>query len=93
MTQELTVTTFQDLLEEAERQEQLYRTKYSQGVSVMAPVELLQQMDRLIERHKELTRQAIILRALRTYLTILEQLDSDNGLPPTTPGFPRGGAA
>lgn len=80
------IATLQELLAETEDQEHLYQTKYSTGVLVTTPVELLQRIDRAAEGHAGFTRQSIFLRAVRTYLAILEQVESSGGQPEADPG-------
>ena len=71
MTSEWTVPAIQELLDEAEDQDRFNQTKYRQMVTVMTPVDLLQRVDHLVEETPGLTREAVLIRALHVYLTIL----------------------
>ncbi|MGC8724778.1 MAG: hypothetical protein ACP5VF_13050 [Acidobacteriota bacterium] len=71
MTSEWTVRALQELLDEAEDQDRFNQTKYRQMVSVMAPVNLLQRVDHLVEETPGLTRETVLIRALHVYLTVL----------------------
>ncbi len=70
MTREWTVSALQELLDEAEDKERFNQTKYRQMVNLMAPVDLLQRVDRLVEETPGLTRETILIRALLVYLMI-----------------------
>jgi len=59
------------LVAEVEREESMSESKYTHAVQVLTPIEMLQQVDRLVDTHRGLTRPVIFRRALLTYLKIL----------------------
>jgi hypothetical protein len=61
------------LVEEVEREEGMSESKYTHAVQVLTPIEMLQQLDKLIENKRGLTRPIVFRRALRAYLKILSK--------------------
>ena len=59
------------LVEEVEREEGMSESKYTHAVQVLTPIEMLQQVDRLVDTTRGLTRPIVFRRALRAYLKIL----------------------
>lgn len=59
------------LVEEVEREEGMSESKYTHAVQVLTPIEMLQQVDRLVEANRGLTRPIVFRRALRAYLKVL----------------------
>ena len=73
MVQEREVDVMAELLDEVERIESVSSTLYSHAVQVLTPIELLQQVDRMVEDNSRLSRPIIFRRALRAYLKMLVQ--------------------
>jgi hypothetical protein len=92
MTREWTVPALQELLDEAEDQERFNQTKYRQMVNLMAPVDLLQRVDRLVEETPGLTRETILIRALHVYLMIHDRACRPEGAAPAGVSLSPGGA-
>ena len=90
MTQEVILGTPGELLDDTEDLESLYISKYFNAMHVLAPIELLQQMDRLVEAKPSLTRQEIVLRALRLYLKLHDQAGQLGTQPKTNIGTSQG---
>ena len=61
------------LVEEVEREEGMTESKYTHAVQVLTPIEMLQQVDRLVDANRGLTRPIIFRRALRAYLKLLSK--------------------
>lgn len=61
------------LVEEVEHEEGMSESKYTHAVQVLTPIEMLQQLDKLIENKRGLTRPIVFRRALRAYLKILSK--------------------
>ena len=61
------------LVEEVEREEGMSESKYTHAVQVLTPIVMLQQLDKLIENKRGLTRPIVFRRALRAYLKILSK--------------------
>ncbi|MFZ5984112.1 MAG: hypothetical protein ACOYXN_08870 [Acidobacteriota bacterium] len=59
------------LIDEVEQDEGMSESKYTHAVQVLTPIELLQQVDRLVEANRGLTRPIVFRRALRAYLKVL----------------------
>lgn len=91
MTQDVIHDTPRELLDDTEDLESLYSSKYFNAMQVLAPIELLQQMDRLVEAKPSLTRQEIVLRALRLYLKLHEPATQDGRQPKTDISTRQGG--
>ena len=91
MTQDVILGATRELLDDTEDLESLYSSKYFNAMQVLAPIELLQQMDRLVEAKPSLTRQEIVLRALRLYLKMHDQAGQLGAQPKTDISTPQGG--
>ena len=72
MVQEEKVAVMVELVDEVDRIESVSDSRYSHAVQVLTPIELLQQVDRLVEGNSRLTRPIVFRRALRAYLKMLE---------------------
>ncbi len=59
------------LVEDVEREEGMSESRYTHAVQVLTPIEMLQQVDRLVEANRGLTRPIVFRRALRAYLKLL----------------------
>ena len=92
MDQDVILGMPRELLDDTEDLDSLYNSKYFNAVQVMAPIELLQQMDRLVEAKPTLTRQEIVLRALRLYLKLHDPALQLAHSPKTNIGTPREGS-
>jgi|GEM_PF-6919046 hypothetical protein len=92
MAREWTIRTLQDLLDETEDQERFNQTKYLQMVNLLAPMDLLQRVDRLVEQTPGLTRRAVLIRALHVYLLIRDWASQPTGTMPADVCLSQGGA-
>ena len=92
MDQDVILGMPRELLDDTEDLDSLYNSKYFNAVQVMAPIELLQQMDRLMEAKPSLTRQDIVLRALRLYLKLHDPALRLGAQSKTSIGTPREGS-
>ena len=72
MVQDEKVAVMVELVDEVDRIESVSDSRYSHAVQVLTPIELLQQVDRLVEGNSRLTRPIVFRRALRAYLKMLE---------------------
>jgi len=73
MVQEREVDVMAELVDEVERLESASDSRYSHAVQVLTPIEVLQQVDRLVEANRGLTRPIVFRRALRAYLKMLDK--------------------
>ena len=73
MTQDREVDVMVELVDEVERIESTSDSRYSHAVQVLTPIEILQQVDRLVEANRGLTRPIVFRRALRAYLKMLDK--------------------
>ena len=71
MVQDEKVAVMVELVDEVDRIESVSDSRYSHAVQVLTPIELLQQVDRLVEGNSRLTRPIVFRRALRVYLKML----------------------
>ena len=72
MVQDEKVAVMVELVDEVDRIESVSDSRYSHAVQVLTPIELLQQVDRLVEGNSRLTRPIVFRRALRAYLKMLD---------------------
>ena len=92
MDQDVILGMPRELLDDTEDLDSLYNSKYFNAVQVLAPIELLQQMDRLVEAKPKLTRQEIVLRALRFYLKLHDPASQILVQPKSNISMPREGS-
>jgi hypothetical protein len=71
MVHELNREALAELVEEIERLDNDTKSLYSHAVQVLTPIDMLQEVDKMVEAKRGLTRPIVFRRALRLYLRIL----------------------